>query len=532
LLITKSVLLIESPILHVNGEKPEELIWAALFALEFRQKWGRDIIIDMLCYRRQGHNETDQAAFTQPHIYRAISGRDPFGNAYQKRLVADGSLTADEAQGIYDDIWNGLEEGYQEMKKAEEAGERTVFSGSTAIHQDQYSHAPVKTGVTKATLTKVGKTLTEIPSGFNLHPTLAKRFVPRRAEALATGENIDWAFAEALAFGTLLLDGHSVRLSGQDCRRGTFSHRHAVFYDNATRERYIPLSHIDEKQAKFCVYNSLLSEAAVLGFDYGYSLGCSNMLILWEAQFGDFANGAQVMIDQFISSAESKWQTPSSLVLLLPHGYEGMGPEHSSARLERFLQLCAEDNMIVGNFTTPAQYFHALRRQKHSKTLKPLILMTPKSLLTKPEAVSKVGDFIGKSSFQELLDDQEFGGKPTDVERIIFCSGKVYYDLIEYRNANPKIDNAVVVRVEQLYPYHEEMVKEIAGKYKNVTKYVWCQEEPQNMGSWSYINPLLAETFDSRIRYAGRDGASSPAAGSKAQHKREQKMLVEEAFSV
>ena len=524
--------MIESPVLHVNGEKPEELIWAALFALEFRQKWGRDIVIDMLCYRRQGHNETDQAAFTQPHIYRAISGRDTLGDAYKKSLVADGSLTADEAQGIYDGIWNGLEEGYQEMKKAEEAGERTVFSGSTAVHQDPYSHEPVKTGVTKAKLTKVGKTLTEIPSGFNLHPTLAKRFVPRRAEALATGENIDWAFAEALAFGTLLLDGHSVRLSGQDCRRGTFSHRHAVFYDNATRERYIPLSNIDEKQAKFCVYNSLLSEAAVLGFDYGYSLGCSNMLILWEAQFGDLANGAQVMIDQFISSAESKWQTPSSLVLLLPHGYEGMGPEHSSARLERFLQLCAEDNMIVGNFTTPAQYFHALRRQKHSKTLKPLILMTPKSLLTKPEAVSKIGDFIGKSSFQEILDDQEFIGKPADVERIIFCSGKVYYDLIDYRKDNPKIDNAIIVRVEQLYPYHEEMVKKIAAKYKNVSKYVWCQEEPQNMGSWSYISPLLAETFDSRIRYAGRDAASSPAAGSKAQHKAEQKMLVEEAFEI
>ncbi len=524
--------MIESPILHVNGEKPEELIWAALFALEFRQKWGRDIIIDMLCYRRQGHNETDQAAFTQPHIYRAISGRDPFGTAYHKSLVADGTLTADEAQGIYDKIWNGMEEGYQEMKKAEEAGERTVFSGSTAITQDPYSHEPVKTGVTKANIEKVGKTLTEIPSGFKLHPTLAKRFVPRRAEAIAKGKNIDWAFAESLAWGTLLLEGYPVRLSGQDCRRGTFSHRHAVFYDNSTRERYMPLANIEPDQAKFCVYNSLLSEAAVLGFDYGYSLGCSNMLIMWEAQFGDFANGAQVIIDQFITSAESKWQTPSSLVLLLPHGYEGMGPEHSSARLERFLQLCAEDNIIVGNFTTPAQYFHALRRQKHSKTLKPLIVMTPKSLLTKPEAVSKIGDFTGKTSFQEILADSDFTGKPEDAERIIFCSGKVYYDLVAYRKENPKIDNAIILRVEQLYPYHEEMVKKLSGQYKNVTKYVWCQEEPKNMGAWSYINPCLADTFDTRIRYAGRDAASSPAAGSKAQHKREQKMLVEDAFEV
>jgi len=523
--------MIESPILHVNGEKPEELIWAALFAMEFRQKWGRDIIIDMLCYRRQGHNETDQAAFTQPHIYRAISGRDPFGKAYHKELVAQGVLSADEAQGIYDDIWNGFEAGYQEMKAAEEAGERTVFSGSTAITQSPYSHNAVQTGVDPAVIEKVGKVLTEIPSGFKLHPTLAKRFVPRRAEALANGANFDWAFAESLAWGSLLLEGYPVRLSGQDCRRGTFSHRHAVFYDNNTRERYMPLANLDEDQAKFCVYNSLLSEAAVLGFDYGYSLGCSNMLIMWEAQFGDFANGAQVIIDQFISSAESKWQTPSSLVLLLPHGYEGMGPEHSSARMERFLQLCAEENMIVANFTTPAQYFHALRRQKHSETLKPLIVMTPKSLLTKPEAVSTLEDFTGDTAFQEILDDNEFGGKADDVERLIFCSGKVYYDLIAYRQEQA-IDNAVVIRVEQLYPYHEELVQKISSQYKNATKYVWCQEEPQNMGSWSYINPLLAETFDSRIRYAGRDGASSPAAGSKAQHKREQKMLVEEAFEV
>ncbi len=524
--------MIESPILHVNGEKPEEIIWAALFALEYRQKWGRDIVIDLLCYRRQGHNETDQAAFTQPHIYRAISGRDTFPTAYHKTLVADGSLTSEEAQGIYDGIWNNLEEGYQSMKTAEEAGERTVFSGSTAVAQAPYSHAPVHTGVSRETIEKIGKTLTEVPAGFNLHPTLAKRFVPRRAEALSKGKNFDWAFAESLAWGTLLLEGHVVRLSGQDCRRGTFSQRHSVFYDNATRERYMPLSHIEEGQAKFCVFNSLLSEAAVLGFDYGYSLGCSNMLIMWEAQFGDFSNGAQVIIDQFISSAESKWQTPSSLVLLLPHGYEGMGPEHSSARLERFLQLCAEDNMIVGNFTTPAQYFHALRRQKHSPTLKPLIIMTPKSLLTKPEAVSKIEDFTGDSAFQEILQDSDFTGKPEDIERVVFCSGKVYYDLIAYRAENPKIDNTLIIRVEQLYPYNEQMVIDRTAEYTNATKFVWCQEEPQNMGAWSYINPLLADTFDVRIRYAGRDSASSPAAGSKAQHKREQKMLVEEAFEV
>ncbi len=523
--------MIDAPILHVNGEKPEELVWAALFALEFRQKWGRDIVIDMLCYRRQGHNETDQAAFTQPHIYRAIAGRDPFGKALHKQLVANGTLSADEAQGIYDNIWNELEKGYVEMKEAEEAGERTKFTGSTAVEQSPYSHAPIKTGVDASEIEKVGKVLTEIPSGFKLHPTLAKRFVPRRAEALATGQNFDWAFAESLAWGTLLEEGYPVRLSGQDCRRGTFSHRHAVFYDNLTRERYMPLTNISDSQAKFCVYNSLLSEAAVLGFDYGYSLGCSNMLIMWEAQFGDFANGAQVIIDQFISSAESKWQTPSSLVLLLPHGYEGMGPEHSSARLERFLQLCAEDNMIVGNFTTPAQYFHALRRQKHRDILKPLILMTPKSLLTKPEAVSSLEDFTGDTSFQELLDDNTFSGDKSAVDRLIFCSGKVYYDLLAYR-AEQGLDTSAIIRVEQLYPFHAEMAKEIAANYPNASQYVWCQEEPQNMGSWSYINPHLSEAFDARIRYAGRDGASSPAPGSKLQHKKEQKALVEQAFTV
>lgn len=523
--------MIEAPILHVNGEEPEELLWAAEFALEYRQTWGKDVIIDMLCYRRQGHNENDQAAFTQPHIYRAINSREPFGKAYHKQLVESGDLTANEAQGIYDEIWNSLEKGYQEMRDAEEKGERTVFSGSTAKYQPPYTHDPVDTGVKKEALLKVGKVLTEIPGGFKLHPTLAKRFVPRRAEALKSGENFDWAFAESLAWGTLLEEGHPVRLSGQDCRRGTFSHRHAVFYDNDSRERYIPLENISEKQEKFCVYNSLLSEAAVLGFDYGYSLGHEDMLIMWEAQFGDFVNGAQVIIDQFISSAESKWQTPSSMVLLLPHGYEGMGPEHSSARPERFLQLCAENNMRIGNFTTPAQYFHALRRQKHSEIHKPLILMTPKSLLTKAEAVSSIDDFLEGTSFQEIIGDAVMEQKPEEVERIIFCTGKVYYDLLEYRDAN-KIDNAAIIRVEQLYPYHEELVKELTAKYTNNTKFIWCQEEPQNMGYWFFMNPLLSETFDSRIRYAGRDAASSPATGSKAAHKKEQKMLVEEAFEV
>jgi len=320
-------------------------------------------------------------------------------------------------------------------------------------------------------------------------------------------------------------------LSGQDCRRGTFSQRHAVFYDGETRERYIPLTNLSGDQAKFCVYNSLLSEAAVLGFDYGYSLGCPNMLVMWEAQFGDFSNGAQVIIDQFISSAESKWQTPSSLVMLLPHGYEGMGPEHSSARLERFLQLCAEKNMQVGNFTTPAQYFHALRRQKRRGFRKPLILMTPKSLLSRAEAVSKVEDFVDGSCFQEILPDDKVFANPEKVDRIVFCSGKVYYDIVQHRN-EAGIEDTAVLRVEQLYPFHDEMIKALVSHFPNAAKMVWCQEEPQNMGAWSFIAPRLMQTLDKNIRYSGRRAASSPATGSKAVHKREQKKLVEGAFNV
>lgn len=524
--------MIDAPILHVNGERPEELIWAANFAMDYRQTWGRDVVIDMLCYRRQGHNENDQAAFTQPQIYRQLSGRKTAGQLYRDELVDAGVITAADGQALHDEIWQDLEDGLEQMRRRESGEEDlTVFTGSTAEEQLPYSHEPVVTGIGLETLQHIGSTLTTIPEGFQLHPTLAKRFVPRRAEALENGGPYDWAFAEALAFGSLLLEGFPVRLSGQDCRRGTFSHRHAVFYDYNTRERFVPLRELSDEQERFCVYNSLLSEAAVLGFDYGYSLGCPNMLILWEAQFGDFANGAQVIIDQFISSAESKWQTPSSIVMLLPHGYEGMGPEHSSARLERFLQLCAEENMIVGNFTTPAQYFHALRRQKHSPTRKPLIVMTPKSLLTHPRAVSHVEDFLDDSRFQEILPDAYEFEHPERVSRVIFCSGKVYYDLLTYREEQ-QIKDAAIVRVEQLYPLNREGVKMAISPYSNAKKFIWCQEEPLNMGAWSFMQPRLAKLTKARVRYAGRERASSPSTGSKAVHKREQKKLVEKAFSV
>ncbi|GAA5125059.1 2-oxoglutarate dehydrogenase E1 component [Luteolibacter yonseiensis] len=523
--------MIEAPILHVNGEEPMELYWAALFALDFRQKFGRDIVLDMYCYRRQGHNEADQAAFTQPIIAKKIAERPTFGKIYKQQLVAEGVISQADVEELETAIWGRFEAGYQKMLQLQEAGDRTAFSGSTGVDQVPYSHAPIATGINREALQKIGAVLTTIPDGFDLNPTLEKRFIPRRAEALTNGGPYDWAFAESLAFGSLLLEGTPVRLSGQDCRRGTFSHRHAVFYDYETRERYIPLENLDPSQAKFCVHNSFLSEFAVLGFDYGYSLSYPAMLTLWEAQFGDFANGAQVIIDQFISSAESKWQTPSDLVMLLPHGYEGMGPEHSSARLERFLQLCAEKNMIVGNFTTPAQYFHALRRQKHREFRKPLILMTPKSLLSRPEAISQESDFLEGTCFQEILPDTKVFENPGNVNRVIFCSGKVYYDLVAKRQENG-IEDVAIVRVEQLYPLHDEMVGVLISQYSNASAFVWCQEEPHNMGAWSYIAPRLEEVVGRKIRYAGRGTASSPAAGSKAMHYREQKALLVQAFEV
>jgi 2-oxoglutarate dehydrogenase E1 component len=523
--------MIEAPILHVNGEEPMELYWTALFALEFRQKFGRDIVIDMYCYRRQGHNEADQAAFTQPIVAKKIADRPTFGKIYKQQLVAEGVISQADLDSLEQAIWDKLETGYQKMLELQEAGDRTAFSGSTGIVQPAYSHAPVPTGIDRDTLQHIGKVLTTVPGDFHLNPTLEKRFIPRRVEALANGGPIDWAFAESLAFGSLLMEGTPVRLSGQDCRRGTFSQRHAVFYDYETRERYIPLEHLDPAQSRFCVHNSFLSEFAVLGFDYGYSLSYPSMLTMWEAQFGDFSNGAQVIIDQFISSAESKWQTPSDLVMLLPHGYEGMGPEHSSARLERFLQLCAEKNLIVGNFTTPAQYFHALRRQKHRDFRKPLVLMTPKSLLSRAEAVSQESDFLEGTCFQEILPDTKSFANPADVSRIIFCTGKVYYDLMAYRQEKG-IENAAIIRIEQLYPFHREMVEAIISQYSSASHFVWCQEEPLNMGAWSYIFPRLERAVGSKIRYAGRGTASSPAAGSKAMHYREQKALVVQAFEV
>ena len=524
--------MIEAPVLHVNGDSPLDVVFAAQFALEFRQKFARDVVIDIVCYRRHGHNETDEPSFTAPNMARAIAAQPTTATLFRQALVDGKIISIEQADAIGKELESALEGGFTELAEAEKQLGGNPFEGSTAQPQPRFTYDPVVTGVEVEKLRALALQLVAPPKDFRLHPTIEKRFLAARKKAAESGVGFDWSHAEALAFGTLLVEGEGVRLSGQDCRRGTFSQRHCVLYDNETRARYIPLQNLAPEQGRFCVYNSLLSEAAVLGFDYGYSLLAPNVLISWEAQFGDFVNGAQVIIDQFIASAESKWQQPSSIVLLLPHGFEGQGPEHSSARLERFLQLCADCNMQVANLTTPAQYFHIMRRQMKRSFRKPLVLMTPKSLLRHPQAVSKIEDMGAGTGFQEIIDDDLLPTTPERVTRLIFCSGKVYYDLLEFRKAN-EIKNAAIIRIEQLYPLHVERILEIATQYpRAMMKWVWCQEEPENMGAWSFIRNRLAELNDHIVRYAGRVRAASPAAGSKAVHHHEQDMLVETAFSV
>ncbi len=525
--------MIEAPVIHVNGDCPLEVAWAAKTALEFRQTFKRDVVIDLVCYRRYGHNETDEPAFTQPNMARSIAEHASTAKLFREELIQRGVLDVATADALQKELEDELEDGQKALasKEVEIGKGGNPFEGSNAEPQAAYDYNPIQTGVEVDRLKVLGQRLLEVPEDFRLHPTIGKRFLAARKKAIEAGEGIDWAYGEALAFASLLTDGHGVRLSGQDSRRGTFSQRHSVFYDTETRERYIPLQKLTPDQGRFCVYNSLLSEVAVLGFDYGYSLLTPNVLICWEAQFGDFINGAQVIIDQFLASAESKWQQPSHLTLLLPHGYEGQGPEHSSARLERFLQLSAGGNWQVCNFTTPAQYFHALRRQIKRTTRKPLIVMSPKSLLRHPKCVSKIDDFAEGTTFKEVLDDEHLIGAPERVTRLIFCTGKIYYDLLEFRAEN-KIKNAAIIRVEQIYPLHYEMIKEIVARYPRAQKkWVWCQEEPENMGAWTYIRPRLEELSHHPLRYAGRERSSSPAAGSKAIHVLEQEKLVEDAFN-
>jgi 2-oxoglutarate dehydrogenase E1 component len=524
--------MIEAPIFHVNGDDPEAVCMVSQLALDFRTRWKRDVFIDMYCFRKHGHNEADEPTFTQPMLYRKIAAHPLVSAIYTESLVAERSITPGEGEAIKAEYSAALEEnlGKAKTREATKAAKRSQaaadpFKGSTAQFQPEYHHTPVNTAVPQAEIDAIVRGLTVIPPTFKLNPKI-KRLLDARAQAHRDGGPVDWGFGEALAFGTLLTEGIPVRLSGQDCERGTFSHRHAVLADVDTGEKYTPLKNLDANQARFCVYNSLLSEAAVLAFDYGYALDYPDMLCLWEAQFGDFANGAQVVIDQFIVSGESKWQRTCGIVLLLPHGYEGQGPEHSSARLERFLQAAAEDDIQVVNVTTPAQYFHLLRRQVKRDFRKPLIIMSPKSLLRHPGAVSRISEFTS-GGFEEILDDTSPTATPS---RVILCSGKIYYDLCDYR-AKHQVNDAAIIRVEQLYPLHKERLAEIAKRMPEA-RLVWCQEESQNMGAWSWIYPQIGDIFGKIPLYAGRDASASPAVGSLALHRIELAGVLEDAFTL
>lgn len=523
--------MIEVPILHVNGDDPLAVLFVTQMSLDFRQEFGRDVVIDMYCYRRFGHNEGDEPSFTQPDLYAKIEDHPSVAQIFKKELIEGGTLNSDEAASLEAEFEMRLELVLQEVKSIEEetASARARFKESTAVFQPHYSDEGEPTAIDPAILRQIVEGLTTVPEGFNVIPKVRRTVIDRRREVFEGGGPYEWHYAEALAFGSLLLEGIPVRLSGQDSRRGTFSTRHSFVYDSKTGEPYMPLLHLAEKQAHICVYNSLLSESAVLGFDYGYSLDYPKMLCLWEAQFGDFANGAQVVIDQFIVPAESKWQRPSGIVLLLPHGYEGQGPEHSSARLERFLQACAEENIQVCNLTTAAQYFHVLRRQMKRDFVKPLIIMTPKSLLRSEQASSRAEDFTS-GSFSEILGSPVVG-PASEMKRVILCSGKVYYDLLNHRTAE-KITNTAIVRVEQLYPLAEDKLREAIKPFPQKVKLIWCQEESQNMGAWTYMEPRLWALFGREITYAGRNASASPAVGSLAVHQREQAQLIADAFSV
>jgi 2-oxoglutarate dehydrogenase E1 component len=519
--------MIEVPIFHVNGDDPEAVVYVAELALEFRETFGLDVVIDMVCYRKHGHNEGDEPAFTQPVMYGKIRDRLSVRELYTERLVMTGELSVDEADTITETFSERMQEVFDEVHngnvpaKALQPGFAGVWKGLTA----RYSFAPVETGVPYERLRAITETLAKVPEGFHVNPKI-ERLISGRIKTLESRGGIDWAFGEALAFGSLLIEQTPVRLSGQDSRRGTFSQRHAVLVDAETSEPYIPLNHVAPGQSELCVYDSLLSEAAVLGFDYGYSLDEPHMLIMWEAQFGDFANGAQAIIDQFIVSAESKWGRSSGLVMLLPHGYEGQGPEHSSARLERFLSLCADENIQVVYPSTPAQYFHLLRRQVRRDFRKPLIVMTPKSLLRHKQAVSPVDQFVS-GRFQEVIDDPV---DPSNVRRVLVCSGKVYYDLTAKREQAGKARDVAIVRLEQFYPWPAEALQTALGRFHGAREWVWVQEESQNMGGWTFVAPRLQELLGETFQYVGRDASASPATGLHSVHDREQAELVEAAL--
>jgi len=543
-------LMVQSPIFHVNGDDPEAVTYAAKIATEYRQKFAKDVVIDMFCYRRYGHNEGDDPSFTQPLMYKRIAGQPTTREVYQKRLVEEGVVTDADIDAWITNFDSFLDDEFDKSESYKPNRADWLDGKWSGLGLPDEDDRKGQTSVARKDLERVGRAMTTIPDSVDCHKTL-RRVIDRRRAAIDAGEGIDWSTAEHLAFASLLDEGFPVRLSGQDSGRGTFSQRHSHIVDQTTEDRHTLLNHIGEKQAKYEVIDSMLSEFAVLGFEYGYSLADPNTLVLWEAQFGDFANGAQVMVDQFLSSGERKWLRMSGLVMLLPHGYEGQGPEHSSARLERYLQLCAEDNMQVANCTTPANYFHILRRQIHRPFRKPLIIMTPKSLLRHKRCVSKIDDMVEGSSFHRVLwDDADpdfgFGGKTTsksvtlkpdaDIKRVVLCSGKVYFDLLEERETRG-VDDIYLLRVEQLYPFPAKSLTTELARFKNADM-VWCQEEPKNMGAWFLMEPNLEWALDKvgakhgRARYVGRNAAASTATGLMSKHLAERAAFLEEALTV
>jgi 2-oxoglutarate dehydrogenase E1 component len=536
--------MVEAPIFHVNGDDPEAVVFAAKVATEFRMKFQRPVVIDMWCYRRFGHNEGDEPGFTQPLMYKNIRGHKSTLEMYSAKLVAENVVTEGEVEKMRADWRQRLEaefEAGQAYKPNKADWLDGKWAGLTSAKASEDDPRRGQTGVELEKLKDIGLAITKVPDGFNIHKTI-QRFLDNRRKMIETGQGLDWASAEALAFGTLVAEGHRVRLSGQDCERGTFSQRHSVLIDQETEGRYTPLNNVKAGQARYEVINSMLSEEAVLGFEYGYTLSEPNALTCWEAQFGDFANGAQVLFDQFISSGERKWLRMSGLVCLLPHGYEGQGPEHSSARLERFLQLCAEDNMQVANCSTPANYFHILRRQLKRDFRKPLILMTPKSLLRHKRCISDLAELGPDTSFHRILrDDAETGRASTKlkadskIRRVILCSGKVYYDLLEEREKRG-IDDVYLLRVEQLYPFPMKSVATELARFKKA-EIVWCQEEPKNMGAWSFVEPYLEWALQQvgaanpRARYAGRPAAASTAVGQMSKHLEQLNAFLNDVFA-
>ena len=511
-----------APIFHVQGEDPEAAVHVARLAADYRKTFGKDVIIDLVCFRRYGHNEGDEPYFTQPLMYERIRQRPSLHQLYGDRLIAEEIIDKSEPKALERRINLKIDEAYQEIHgSACPFPEDRFFENWDGFH-GVYSHGSVATGVNATDLIALARQLSQLPDGFKLHPKL-KRLLQNRLRAVENGSGIDWANAEALAFGSLLSEGTPIRLSGQDSGRGTFSQRHAILTDTQTGAQFIPLNALGD--ALFNVYNSPLSEVGVLGFEYGYSLARPRTLTLWEAQFGDFVNNAQAVIDLFIASGEAKWQRLSGLVMLLPHGWEGLGPEHSSAKLERFLQLCADENMIVCNPSTPAQYFHLLRRQMKAPFRKPLVVMTPKSLLRHPLAVSD-SDSLTSGAFNEVLDDDE---KRHTATTVLICSGKIYYQLFQRRQAL-KAEGIAILRLEQFYPFPTSKLKTLLKKYKQAQKWVWVQEEPENMGGWQFVRPRLEKIIGRPPDYIGRKPAASPATGFPMIYKKEQEAISEEAI--